>query len=142
MITIITPSYNRAYIIGKAYESLIAQTSKDFEWLIIDDGSKDNTKEVVEEFIKENKIKIRYYYKENGGKHTALNLGIKKAKGDYILILDSDDRLTPNAVARVLEVWKKYKSENEIACLSFSRVYPNNKKLAKNIVVLKYEATI
>ena len=55
MITIITPSYNRAYIIRKAYESLLVQTSKDFEWLIIDDGSKDNTKEVAEEFIKENK---------------------------------------------------------------------------------------
>ena len=134
MITIITPSYNRAYIIRKAYESLLAQTSKDFEWLIIDDGSKDNTKKVVEEFINENKIKIRYYYKENGGKHTALNLGIKKAKGDYILILDSDDRLTPNAVSRVLEVWKKYKSENEIACLSFSKVYKNNKKIGKEYI--------
>ena len=64
MITILTPSYNRGYIIKKAYDSLVRQEDKDFEWLIVDDGSTDDTKKIVDGFIKENKIKIRYYYKK------------------------------------------------------------------------------
>ena len=91
MLTILTPTYNRGYIINKAYESLIKQSNKDFEWLVVDDGSNDNTEEIVKKFIEEDKIKIRYLHKENGGKHTALNVGINNAHGDLILILDSDD---------------------------------------------------
>lgn len=131
MITILTPTYNRGYIINQAYKSLINQTNKDFEWLIIDDGSSDNTKEIVEEFIKERKIKIRYYYKENGGKHTAVNYGIKKSKGKYTLILDSDDYLTDDAVETIKKYWKKYENKNKICALSFLRITPDGKKIGK-----------
>ncbi len=73
-ITVFTPTYNRAYILGKLYESLVSQTNKNFIWLIVDDGSEDDTKELVDEFISENKIEIRYLYQQNRGKHVAHNL--------------------------------------------------------------------
>ena len=90
-VSIITPSYNRANLLPKAYESLKKQTSKDFEWIVVDDGSKDNTDEVVQKFISENQIEIKFIKKENGGKHTAVNRGVKEACGELVLILDSDD---------------------------------------------------
>ncbi len=131
MLTILTPTYNRENTLKNAYLSLLDQTNKDFEWLIIDDGSKDNTKKLVKEFIKENKINITYHYKENGGKHTALNEGVKKARGTYILILDSDDTLTKNAVHLVLTSWQKYENNQKIAALSFLKVFPNNEVIGK-----------
>ena len=76
-ITVFTPTFNRAHLLHQCYESLLKQTYKNFEWLIVDDGSSDNTKETVEHFITENKIKIRYFFKRNGGKHTAVNFGVK-----------------------------------------------------------------
>ena len=97
MISIITPTYNRADLLPRVFDSLQKQTSKDFEWLIIDDGSSDNTDEVVNTFTTTD-FNIYYYKKENGGKHTALNYGISRAKGDYILIVDTDDYLTENAI--------------------------------------------
>ena len=72
-LTVFTPAYNRAHTIGRTYESLCRQTSKDFEWLVVDDGSKDNTRELVENWIKEGKIDIRYVYQENQGMHGAHN---------------------------------------------------------------------
>ena len=94
MVTILTPTYNRGYIIKKAYESLLNQTDKDFEWLVIDDGSSDNTEDIFKKIVSEKAINVRYYKKKNCGKHTAINYGVSKAKGSYILILDSDDYLT------------------------------------------------
>ena len=77
-ITVFTPTYNRAGLLGRCYESMKRQTNKDFIWMIIDDGSIDNTKEVVENWIKNEKtFKIQYYYKENGGLHTAYNEAIE-----------------------------------------------------------------
>ena len=131
MITILTPTYNRGYIIKKAYESLLTQSDKNFEWLIIDDGSNDNTKEIVNDFIRENKINIRYYKKENGGKHTAVNYGVKKAKGDIIIILDSDDFLTSDAVEKINKYWIKYCNNEKICALSFLKMYPNEKIVGK-----------
>ena len=98
MITIFTPTYNRGYIIEKLYLSLCNQTSNEFEWLVFDDGSTDNHLDLIERFIADNKINIRYIYKENGGKHTAINLGVKNANGELFFIVDSDDYLTPDAV--------------------------------------------
>ena len=72
-LTVFTPAYNRAHTIGRTYESLLRQTCKDFEWLVIDDGSTDNTRELVEGWIKESIIPIRYIYKENGGLYTGYN---------------------------------------------------------------------
>ena len=114
MITVLTPTYNRERTLTKAYNSLVEQECKEFEWLIIDDGSKDNTKKLVDKFIKENKISIRYFLKKNGGKHTALNYGIPKSKGDLILILDSDDYLSKDAIKLIKDYWKKYKYNDKI----------------------------
>lgn len=98
-LTIFTPAYNRGDTLPRLYESLLEQSCFDFEWLIVDDGSTDNTALVVEEFLKETKFPVRYCYKENGGKHTAHNLALSLAKGKWFFCVDSDDYLTCGAVA-------------------------------------------
>jgi glycosyltransferase involved in cell wall biosynthesis len=104
-ITVFTPTYNRAYILDNLYNNLKEQTYRDFEWLIVDDGSNDNTKELVDKFIDENKINIRYMYKENGGKHTAINKGIVEARGELFFIVDSDDGLVTDALEVINNKW-------------------------------------
>ena len=101
MITVFTPTFNRASLLPRLYKSLCKQTYRDFEWLVIDDGSSDHTKEILDQFVKENKISIRYYYKTNGGKHTAINLGLDVAKGEIFFIADSDDVLLPDSLSIV-----------------------------------------
>lgn len=99
VLTIFTPTYNRAYILGELYKSLQQQTSFQFEWLIVDDGSIDNTEELVGKWLLENNLfPIRYFKKENGGKHRAINFALQYVQGKYFFIVDSDDRLVPNAV--------------------------------------------
>lgn len=100
LITIFTPTYNRAELLPRLHKSLQEQTNKNFEWIVVDDGSTDNTKEVIENIIlqQENDFPIRYFYKENGGKHTAINRGVREANGDLFFIVDSDDILTFNSV--------------------------------------------
>lgn len=115
LITVFTPTYNRAYLLQRLYESLLKQTDSDFEWLLVDDGSTDNTREVVEKFQKEGNLKIHYYYKTNGGKHTAINYGVQKAKGDLFFILDSDDFLAENAIELKKNAWQKNKDNDKIA---------------------------
>lgn len=97
-ITVFTPTYNRGYCLENVYISLLAQKYKNFEWLIVDDGSVDNTKELVEKWRHDNKIFIRYYYQINGGQHRALNKGIELAEGNLLMIVDSDDELTPDSL--------------------------------------------
>ena len=109
-LTIFTPTFNRAYCLKNAYNSLKKQTITDFEWLIIDDGSTDGTKQLVEQFQNENKrFAIRYYYQKNSGKHIAINEAVKLANGKLFLILDSDDYLSNDAVEWIKE------SEKQIA---------------------------
>lgn len=107
-ITVLTPTYNRIKELPKLYNSLINQTDKDFIWMVIDDGSKDDTKKYFDEIKKENKIKIEYYYKNNGGKHTALNYGISRINTDLTIIVDSDDYLVESAIKKI----KKYDINN------------------------------
>ncbi|MGQ2117395.1 glycosyltransferase family 2 protein [Ornithobacterium rhinotracheale] len=109
-ISIITPTYNRKNLLPRLFESLQNQDSKDFEWIIVDDGSTDNTDELIKNFIP-NGFELSYYKKTNGGKHTALNFGVQKAKGDFIIMLDSDDELPNDAVSTVLEKTKKLPKE-------------------------------
>lgn len=106
-ITIFTPTYNREKTLPRVYDSLLNQTDKRFIWLIIDDGSTDNTKELVNRWIKENKLEIEYHFKENGGKHTAIRLAYQLADAKYLLGIDSDDELTPIAVEIFRKEWKK-----------------------------------
>lgn len=98
MITIFTSTYNRAYLLPKLYESLKRQTYRDFEWLIVDDGSTDDTQQVVKPWIKESPFDIRYVYQMNGGKHRAINNGVQLAKGEWFYIVDSDDYLPDNSL--------------------------------------------
>lgn len=111
-ITVLTPAYNRARLLPRLYESLLKQTYADFEWLIVDDGSTDDTHAVVEGFIEKNVFPIHYYYKENGGKHTAVNIGVKEAQGELVFIADSDDMLTPEALQTVAEEYAKVAEDN------------------------------
>ena len=87
-LTVFTPAYNRAYTLHKCYESLLKQTCKDFMWLIIDDGSTDNTKELVEGWIKENKINIKYIYQENQGMHGAHNTAYENIDTELNMCID------------------------------------------------------
>ena len=77
-ITVFTPTYNRAYIIENLYRSLQSQTYKDFEWVVVDDGSSDNTEQLFDEWVKEESFPVRYYKQTNGGKHRAINCGVKR----------------------------------------------------------------
>lgn len=104
-ITVCTPTYNRGYLLNRPYNSLINQTNLNFIWLIIDDGSNDNTKEIVQSFMEQAPFKIEYYYKENGGRHTALNYSYSKITTKYVINLDSDDELLPDCINDLYHIW-------------------------------------
>lgn len=102
LVTIFTPVFNRAHTLHRAYESLKSQTFKNFEWIIINDGSTDNTDEVVENYINDNILNIRYYKQENQHKFLTLKRAIDLAQGDYFTILDSDDALLPSSLTDLI----------------------------------------
>ena len=111
-LTIFTPAYNRADCLPKGYEALCRQTLKDFIWIIVDDGSTDNTKDLVRTWQKqENGFKIRYIYKPNGGMYTGYNTAIAQADTDLCMCVDSDDYLTDDAVEKIIRCWKDYGGE-------------------------------
>lgn len=101
-LAILTTTFNRGEMLRTAYNSLKSQTNNNFVWYVVDDGSSDNTKEVVEGIKNENAICVKYFFKENGGKHTALNFGLQRIEEEFVIILDSDDILTKDAVEIVL----------------------------------------
>lgn len=115
-ITVFTPTYNRGYIIENLYRSLQKQSFTDFEWLVIDDGSSDNTEELFKKWTKEvNDFEIRYYKKDNGGKHRAINYGVSKAQGEWIFIVDSDDSITFNAMEQIYKWINSINAENIVS---------------------------
>ncbi len=112
-LTIFTPTFNRAHLLPQLYQSLVNQTNKDFEWLIVDDGSTDNTNEVIAKWIAENKIEVTYIKQENQGMHGAHNTAYRNIKTVLNTCIDSDDFMTENAVELILNKWntidqKKY----------------------------------
>lgn len=117
MISIITPTYNRAKLLKRCYESLYIQTSNDFEWIIIDDGSEDNTEEIVRQFIDEGLVNIIYIKQKNQGKHVAHNTGVLNSSGELILCLDSDDFLDKDAIKYTNELWNKANKKDIIGIL-------------------------
>ena len=128
-LTIFTPTYNRAYILPKLYESLCVQTCKDFEWLIIDDGSTDNTRELVDGWMKDAQVPIRYYYQPNGGKMRAYNRAVSMTESELFVCIDSDDYLScGTTVAESLKFWDLHKndvSKKEIAGMVSVRKSPS-----------------
>lgn len=129
LVTILTPAYNRGELLFEAYESLVAQYNKNFIWMVVDDGSVDNTEEIIQEFVQEKKIDIIYYKKKNGGKHTALNYGIKEINTELTIILDSDDKLLPNAIDDIENYYEKYKKRDSIGVLCFLRCHSDGKPI-------------
>lgn len=125
-ITVLTPTYNRAYTLEKAYKSLIDQSYKNFEWIIIDDGSKDDTKNIVEKWMQEDKIDIQYYYQNNRGKHIAHNLGVEKAKFNLFTCLDSDDWFYPGTLESIISYSKEIQAENICGLIGLD-TYENGK---------------
>ena len=105
-LTVFTPAYNRVHTLSRTYESLLQQDCKDFIWLIVDDGSSDNTAEVVQEWQKrDNGFEIQYIYKENGGMHTAHNTAYENIETELNVCIDSDDCLAVGAVRKIIEKW-------------------------------------
>lgn len=117
-LSIVTPTYNRADLLFDCYMSLCHQTDYGFEWIIVDDGSSDDTETVVQGFQTRN-FSIRYLKKPNGGKHTALNAAHALINGKYVLILDSDDTLTPDAVETARTEWGKWEDDKSIGIVTF-----------------------
>ncbi len=106
-LTIFTPAYNRAHTLPRTYESLLQQDCKEFIWLIVDDGSRDNTAELVRQWqSQDNGFEIRYIYKENGGMHTAHNTAYENIDTELNTCIDSDDRLAAGAVRKILTKWE------------------------------------
>ena len=112
LLTIFTPAYNRAHTLPRTYESLCQQKCKDFIWLIVDDGSQDNTAELVRLWQAwDNGFEIRYIYKENGGMHTAHNTAYEHIDTELNTCIDSDDKLAPDAVEKILRKWDQVKDQ-------------------------------
>jgi glycosyltransferase involved in cell wall biosynthesis len=104
-ITVLTPTYERARRLRRLYESLVSQTANDFEWLVVDDGSSDETPTVMASLIDEAPFPVRYLRKENGGRHTAINLGVREARGSLCAVIDDDDWYAPSALERLRFHW-------------------------------------
>ena len=110
-LTVFTPAYNRAHTLKRTYESLCHQTCKDFCWLIIDDGSTDNTRQVVEEWIQDGLIRIRYIYQQNQGMHGAHNTAYRNIDTILNVCIDSDDYMPNDAVESILDCWQEHNDE-------------------------------
>ena len=103
--TVFTPTFNRAYTLDRVFKSLKEQTFRDFEWLIVDDGSTDDTESLVESWRKEVDFPVRYFYQKNSGHQMAFNRGVKEAFGELFLRFDSDDACLPNALECFKNHW-------------------------------------
>lgn len=127
MITVFTPTYNRKNQIIILYKSLQNQTYTNFEWLIVDDGSTDGTINEIQKYMKEKKIKIRLFCQKNSGKHVAFNKGIKEAKGELFICVDSDDYLTADAMYWINHIDEKYRDNLLICGYVFLKGYTSEK---------------
>ena len=125
-ITIFTPTYNRADLLSRLYSSLRSQSVKDFEWLVVDDGSTDSTKLLVEAWVKsEDSFNIKYIYQDNGGKHRAINNGLGVASGRMFFIVDSDDILSRDAVSKIIDSAKELPDDPSFAGIAKQKGYMN-----------------
>lgn len=125
-VSIVTPTYNRELFLLKLFSSLNRQSNKNFEWIVVDDGSEDNTEKIIEQCKNNYTFNVIYIKQNNAGKHIALNNGIKKCSGELTFIVDSDDYLTDDAVETILKDWKKFYKQN-ICGLSYLRGFSETK---------------
>lgn len=135
MITIFTPTYNRAHTISRTYQSLTRQTCKDFEWLVVDDGSTDSTELLICSWLNESDFVIRYIQKPNAGKYKAYNLGLREAKGNLFFCVDSDDWLPDNAVELIKQQEKRILETENIAGMIALKIYENGHVIGKPYAV-------
>lgn len=139
LITVFTPSYNRAYRIGDLYNSLLRQTSHNFLWHIIDDGSTDNTEELVRSMIDEQKIHILYERQKNSGKHAAHNRAAKECTTELFMCVDSDDYLTVDAIELISTVWAGVDEQHK---KKLSGIVANRGDKAGNVIGTEFPAGI
>lgn len=126
-ITVFTPAYNRAHTLPRTYKSLCEQSSKDFIWMIIDDGSTDGTAQLVKEWqAADNGFVIEYYYKENGGMHTAHNVAYEHIKTELNICIDSDDAMPPSAIEDIVSFWKKHGSDKVAGIIALDSDFNGN----------------
>lgn len=143
ILTVFTPAYNRAYSLPRTYESMKNQTCKDFIWLIVDDGSSDNTKELVDGWMKEdNGLEIQYIYKENGGMHTAHNTAYANIKTEINTCIDSDDAMTEDAVEKILKHWAKVKDKGYAGIIALDAEINSKKVIGKGFPEGLTETTV
>ena len=130
-LTVFTPAYNRAYTLPRTYESMKQQKNTDFIWLVVDDGSTDNTAELVKQWqAEENDFEIRYVHKENGGMHTAHNTAYELIDTELNTCVDSDDALAPDAVQIIFDAWQKVKDKGFAGLLALDAEF-NGKVIGK-----------
>lgn len=129
LITVFTPTYNRAHLLERLYNSLCEQTSSNFQWLVIDDGSSDNTCSLLSSWKDANKITMKWYHVSNGGKHRAINQGVGYADTELFFIVDSDDFLVPTAIEEIVQLWTQRPTTTPWAGLCFRRATPQGTML-------------
>lgn len=141
-LTVFTPAYNRGYIIKNCYDSLCRQTCKDFVWLVVDDGSTDNTAELIKEWQKnDNGFDIKYVYKENGGMHTAHNTAYENIDTELNVCIDSDDYMTDDAVEKIIDCWKQCKSDDLAGIIALD-IAQNGNVIGKELPLDVNETTL
>ena len=133
LLTIFTPSYNRAYCLNQCYESLMRQTNKGFIWLIIDDGSTDDTKALVQSWISENRIDIQYHYQDNQGMHSGHNSAYRLIKTELNVCIDSDDFMPDTAVEDILKCWKTTENKESLSGIIGLDAFKNGQIIGQKI---------
>lgn len=126
-LTVFTPAYDRAHTLPRTYDSLLGQECKDFIWLIVDDGSTDNTADLVRQWQRaENGFEIQYIYKENGGMHTAHNTAYENIHTELNVCIDSDDKMAPGAVAKIKRVWEQVRDKGYAGIIALDSDFSGN----------------
>ncbi len=125
MITVFTPTYNRAALLPRLYESLLTQTSTDFEWVVVDDGSSDHTATLIQGYMNDARLAIHYHKQENAGKHVAINTGVQLATRPYFFIVDSDDYLPATSIEKLQELITEAQDLPDCGGVSGTMLTPN-----------------
>jgi glycosyltransferase involved in cell wall biosynthesis len=142
MITVFTASYNRGSLLPVLYKSLCAQTYHDFEWVIVDDGSTDQTDAIVTAFQQENLIRIQYVKQKNGGKHRAINHGVKLATGELFFIIDHDDWLPEDSLAKLSHYYDEIRENSQFAGVCGMRFTPEGERIGGDVLFSVQDMTL